>query len=138
MTQTNTNKPIKTIDVGSFYHFYDGSPSGHPALVIWKDDKFNLYLLIKFGSTKNKNNIELIKPIGEAKKSYIYKRPYLVKRKDLGVSFGEEMVYEDKDKLIDSILIKDPIESKNIKRKDRRNYKFLVKKNPFSRAIVRP
>lgn len=48
---------IKNIEIGKFYLIHDGSKTGHPGFVVWKDDSANLYLLIKFGSAQNKDNM---------------------------------------------------------------------------------
>lgn len=47
----NENK-IKLIEVGKFYFVHDGSKTGHPGFVIWKDDDANRYLVIRTDSDK--------------------------------------------------------------------------------------
>ena len=42
----------KTIEVGKFYLIHDGSKTGHPGLVVWKDDIANRYLVIRTESDK--------------------------------------------------------------------------------------
>ena len=34
----NENR-IKVIEVGIFYFIHDGSKTGHPGLIVWKDDE---------------------------------------------------------------------------------------------------
>ena len=46
------NKKHKTIIINNFYLVHDGSKTGHPGLVIWKDDEANRYLLVRFDSDK--------------------------------------------------------------------------------------
>ena len=45
------NQTIKNIEVGKFYLIHDGSRTGHPGLVVWKDDEKNTddpgYLLLR-------------------------------------------------------------------------------------------
>ena len=113
----------KLIEVGKFYFVHDGSKTGHPALVVWKDDKRNLYLAIKIGTSQNKNNLPLEKSLSPNAKHFIYKRPFLGKRKDFGfkalldltVTWEIETISKNTQKL-------KPVESKSIKRKDRRNF----------------
>ena len=42
----------KVIEVGKFYLIHDGSKTGHPGFVVWKDDAINRYILVKFDSDK--------------------------------------------------------------------------------------
>lgn len=87
--------PNKIIEVGKFYFIHDGSKSGHPGFVIWKDDEKNRYLVVRFDSDKY-GDIPKIKrgvrhitllPDTTSKKvmnSYVRNRPMLCKRKDFG------------------------------------------------------
>ena len=60
-------------------------PRQKPGLVVWKDDIANLYLLIKIGSSSNKNNKPLSNVLSsQSTPHFIYSRPFLAKRKDLG------------------------------------------------------
>jgi len=71
---------LKIIKVNHFYLIHDGSRNGHPGLVFWKDDIANLYLAIKFGTTKNQNNASLKHPISKnIMNSYVYKKTFIVK-----------------------------------------------------------
>ena len=36
----------------SFYFIHDGSKSGYPGILVWKDDEKNKYLFVKFDSDK--------------------------------------------------------------------------------------
>lgn len=89
------NTIIKSIEIGKFYLLFDGSEGGHPGFVVWKDDEKNLYIAIKFGTTENDDNIPLLFPITEGKKSYIYKRLFVGKRKDFGKKEFEDFSLTD-------------------------------------------
>lgn len=81
--QNNNPKPtIKNIEVGKFYFIHDGSKTGHPGFIVWKDDEMNLYISIKFGTSKNEDNELLSIPINKEKTNCIYKRLFVGKRKD--------------------------------------------------------
>ena len=63
MSNQNSSIPTKKIELGKFYFIHDGSKTGHPGLVIWKDDENNRYLVVRFDSDKynvdfTKNNVE--------------------------------------------------------------------------------
>ena len=89
------NTLIKSIEIGKFYLLFDGSKGGHPGFVVWKDDEKNLYIAIKFGTTENDDNIPLLFPITGGKKSYIYKRLFVGKRKDFGKKEFEDFSLTD-------------------------------------------
>lgn len=84
MTNKNQSQIIKTNEVGEFYFIHDGSKTGHPGLIVWKDDEKNLYIAIKFGTTKNDDNELLSERISQANNNCIYKRLFVGKRKDFG------------------------------------------------------
>ena len=44
MKQNNQTNNTRTIEVGKFYLMFDGSRTGHPGYVLWKDDSKNRYL----------------------------------------------------------------------------------------------
>lgn len=121
------NKCIKNIEVGKFYLIHDGSKTGHPGFVIWKNDIYNLYLFIKVGTTKNNNNEMLKESISNDKVThYIYKRPFLGKRKDFGSKVFKDMFVSGELKSLADIISKtNPVESKSINRKDRYHFKKL-------------
>ena len=121
------NKCIKNIEVGKFYLIHDGSKTGHPGFVIWKNDIYNLYLFIKVGTTKNNNNEILKESLSNDKAThYIYKRPFLGKRKDFGSKvFKDMLVSEELKSLADIISKTNPVESQSINRKDRYHFKKL-------------
>ena len=135
---------IKQIDVGKFYFIHDGSKTGHPGFIIWKDDEKNLYLAIKFGTSPNENNILYKRPIGEkAKHSFYYKRLLLGKRKDFDKRILKDMKLNKKEikELINKFDFANPVFSKNLNRRDKKYYKWITKqkgnkKSPLSGAIV--
>ncbi len=121
---------MKSIDLNKFYLIHDGSKIGHPGLCVWSDQDSNLYLLIKFGSSKTDDNIKLKHSISSNKlNSFVYKRPFVGKRKDI----GNEMQYDIKISKEDEwILIEiprnNPIFSKTLKSKDKHRFKYRYKK----------
>lgn len=82
MSNKNQSPISKTIEVGKFYFIHDGSKSGHPGYIVWKDEERNLYIAIKFGTTKNDDNEILHQRINQSVINYIYKRLFVGKRKD--------------------------------------------------------
>ena len=53
-------------------------PRQKSGLVVWKDDIANLYLLIKIGSSSNKNNKPLSNVLSsQSTPHFIYSRPFL-------------------------------------------------------------
>lgn len=89
------NKTIKNIEVGKFYLIHDGSKTGHPGLVVWKDDESNKYLVVLTESDKegniskresDKRHLSDLSHPTEEKvvRSYVKNRPMLCKRRDIG------------------------------------------------------
>lgn len=116
--------PNKIIEVGKFYLIFDGSKTGHPGYVFWKDDVKNRYLVIRTESDKKGNTskrvlkrqhlIDLKHPTDpNVIKSYIRTKPMLCKRKDIG---SKELVgmkfHPDDMKLISIVSKKKPQKSK--------------------------
>ena len=125
----NHKKDIKSIQKGKFYHVHEGSPTGHPGMVFWKNDKRNLYLTITTDSSEGEHRTMLSTPTSkEIKHSFVYNRPTLAKRRDIGGQY-KNMVFSKKDKnLLRIISRKNYRETKSIKSKDRRFIKRLKKK----------
>ena len=121
---------MKKLNLNKFYLIHDGSKLGHPGFLVWKDDDANLYMAIKFGSTKSEDNFKLKHPISSNLiSSFVYKRPNVGKRKD----FGKELMYDiqihDDDLwVIFSIPKNNPTFSKTLSRNDKRNFKYGLKK----------
>lgn len=95
MSNRKTSPITKNIEVGKFYLIFDGSRTGHPGFVVWKDDEKNRYLVViiesdKFGNktkreTDKRHLTDLDYPTeSRVARSYIKKRPMLCKRKDIG------------------------------------------------------
>lgn len=120
----------KYLEKGRFYLVHDGSKSGHPALIFWKNDNRNLYLSIKTGTTYNKELIPIHYPTSKGiKRSYVNKKPFLGKRKDY---FDKPLLDLKFNKIDRFILLKvslnNPKYSKSLSRKDIRYFKNIRKK----------
>ena len=122
-------KIIKNIQKGKFYHIHEGSPSGHPGMVYWKSDKRNLYLAITTDSSDGEHRTLLTTSTSsDVQHSYVYNRPTLAKRRDIGGQY-QKMSFNKNDKnLLRVISIKKYRETKSIKSKDRRYIKKLKRK----------
>ena len=107
------DKKVKTIELGKFYLIFDGSRTGHPGYILWKDDSKNRYLVVitesdKFGNktkrqTDKRHLTDLDYPTEErVAKSYIKKRPMLCRRKDIGNKelVGMKFHRQDMDKVL--------------------------------------
>jgi len=127
---SSQTQAIKNISVGKFYLIYDGSYPGHPGLIVWKDDKANLYLAIKFGTSSVKNNVLFKYPIDEKiTNSYVFKRFFLGKRKDFGSHALDRLHVKEEDilQLLKTLDFDNPLCSKNISGRNLHTYKFLIK-----------
>ena len=114
------NKPIKNIEVGKFYLVHDGSKTGHPGFVVWKNDETNRYLVIRTDSDKpgvktkeqkGEKHITKLKHPTEDKvaNSYVHNRPMMCKRKDIGSKELIGMHFHDDDlELIKNISKRNP------------------------------
>lgn len=122
----------KHIEKGKFYHFHEGSPRGHPGMVYWKNDKKNLYLAVTTDSTAGEHRTSLNAPTDSAvEKSYVYNRPLLAKRKDIG-SEHSKMRFSKKDrKILQVVSRRNYRESPSVRSKDRRYIKKLKKKPKY-------
>ena len=115
----------KVIEVGKFYLIHDGSKTGHPGLVVWKDDEANRYLVIRTESDKpgkttkreleRQHLIDLKHPTDNAVvKSYIRTRPMMCKRRDIGSKELAGMsIHPEDQNLIDEVSQKQPQYSKS-------------------------
>ena len=136
MSNKKVSQIAKTIYLGKFHFIHDGSKTGHPGYIIWKDDENNLYLAIKFGSTGNVHNFPLGRPVGSGvKKSYVYKRAFLGKRKDYSKTVISDMFLTKNEVFLleNKVDFSKPVFSSNINRKDKRSFKRFMsnKKSPF-------
>lgn len=124
----------KHLKKGKFYVVHDGSKTGHPGEIRWKNDKKNLYLAVVTGTTYDKHKIRLTHPTSrDVSVSYIDKRPFMGKRRDFG---DKELIgmkfHEDDKSLIRVIERRNPIYSNSFKRhKKEKNHSIetMIKKN---------
>lgn len=118
---------IKNIEVGKFYLIHDGSKTGHPGFVVWKDDNGNRYLLVKFDSDKVgdisktdrgvRHLTKLKHPISnDVICSYAKNRPILCKRKDIWGKELKDLHINDEDiELIEEISKRHPIDAPSLR-----------------------
>ncbi len=123
-------KPVtKKLLKGRFYALHDGSTKGHPGKLYWKNDNKNLYLFIKTGTTASPHNIILVVPTEKGvQRSYVYKRPILAKRKDVGGELPSMRFGKPDKKKIRGISQAPFDETPSIGRNDRRYVKRMKKK----------
>lgn len=130
---TLLEKSTRVIEVGKFYLLFEGSPTGHPGIIIWKNDEHNLYLAIKFGTSPNKNNKRIDCSLREGdKENLVYNKLFLGKRKNIGKKELTEMSISE-EKLKEILLELDclsPMYSHDITRKDKRFFSWAIK-NPL-------
>ena len=122
------NKPIKNIEVGKFYFIHDGSKTGHPGLVISKNDEANRYLVVRFDSDKfgdipkKDRGVKHLTKLKcstskEVMNSYVHNRPMLCKRKDIGIALSNLSINNQDDiNLINSISKRNPEISRSLKK----------------------
>ena len=122
----------KSIKKGRFYHFHDGSKTGHPGMVYWKNDRKNLYLAVTTDSEDGTHRTPLKHSIEKRiKKSFVKNRPLLAKRKNIGSEYITLKFHKDDKMLIKIITRRNFRDTPDIKRKDRRFIKKLIKKPYF-------
>lgn len=118
----------KEIKLNVFYFVHDGSRTGHPGLVIWKNDKANRYLVIRFDSdkkgqpTKSQKGVrhitKLSKPIDEnVLNSYVHNRPMICKRKDIGKELFGLIICKKDHQIIEKIRYKEVEKSPSVRKK---------------------
>ena len=124
----NKTESIRIIEVGKFYLIFDGSRTGHPGLVIWKDDAANRYLVIRIDSdkpgetTKEERGVRHITKLkhptsDDVINSYVKRRPTMCKRKDIGTKeLTGIRIHEDDMELISEISGRNPEYSKSFKK----------------------
>ena len=122
----------KKLKKGKFYAVHEGSKHGHPGKLYWKNDQKNLYLFLKTGTTPSPENIVLIVPTEDGvRRSYVYKRPLLAKRRDVGQELPR-MKFSKKDKKLLRKLSQNPFtETNSVGRTDRRFVKRLWKRPKY-------
>ena len=123
----NENKN-KAIEVGKFYLIHDGSKTGHPGLVVWKNDDMNRYLVIRTESDKQgkitkrelerQHLIDLKHPTDNmVVKSYIRIRPMMCKRKDIGGELPKMSLSKDDLNIIENVSMNNPEMSPSLRNK---------------------
>ena len=122
----------KKLKKGKFYAVHEGSKHGHPGKLYWKNDQKNLYLFLKTGTSPSPENIVLIVPTEDGvRRSYVYKRPLLAKRRDVGQELPR-MKFSKKDKKLLRKLSQNPFtETNSVGRTDRRFVKRLWKRPKY-------
>lgn len=117
---------------GKFYAVHEGSKHGHPGKLYWKNDQKNIYLFLKTGTASTPDNIVLTVPTEEGvKRSYVYKKPILAKRKDVGSEFPNMRFGKADKPLLREVSKRDFAETPSVGRKDRRYVKRLKKKPKY-------
>ena len=127
MANKNSSPITKTIEVGNFYFIHDSSKTGHPGLIISKDDIKNRFLVVRFDSDKpnaitkkNRGTRHITKlkhpTDNNVINSYARNRPFLCKRKDIGKCLKDLMIHEEDRLLIEIISRRKPEISSSIKR----------------------
>ena len=116
---SESKKDLKT---GCFYLTHDGSKSGHPGMIYWKNDKKNLYLAITTGTSEkgDPHFLELTEPTEKGvSHSYVNKRPFLGKRRDFGSNEKKSMSFHVGDyEILIKVCKNSPRVSKRIKKSD--------------------
>ncbi len=123
-------KKIKPMpEKNKFYFIHDGSKTGHPGLVVAKDDEANRYIIVRFDSNKPGEITKINKGVRHITKlshttddrivnSYVKNRPMLCKRKDIkSIDLSFMKVHPDDQKIIDEISKKDTELSPSLKKK---------------------
>lgn len=112
----------KHLEKGRFYTVHDGSTSGHPGRIAWKNDDKNLYLAVVTGTTYDKHKIRLKHPTDKSTSvSYVDSRPFMGRRRDFGNKELVGMKFHKDDKpLIKVIERRKPIYSQTLKRRKKR------------------
>lgn len=119
---------LKKLQKGKFYAVHEGSKRGHPGKLYWKSTSRTYTSSSRRGHAIHRHIILIVPTEKGVKKSYVYKRPLLAKRKDVGSELiGMAFSKADKKK-IKEISSKDFNETMSISRRDRRYVRRLRKK----------
>lgn len=121
------NSSIKNIEIGKFYFIHDGSKTGHPGLIISKDDVANRYLVVRFDSDKYgdvpkiqrgvRHITMLTHPTSiEVMNSYVHNRPMLCKRKDIGGELFNISVHDEDTTIVNKVSENAPEMSPSLRR----------------------
>ena len=127
MSNKSSSPITKNIEVGKFYFIHDGSKTGHPGFVVWKDDEKNRYLVVRFDSDKYgdvpkkdrgiKHITRLSHPTNPiVMNSYVHNRPMICKRKDIGIVLTDLILHNDDLKLIKKVSLSKPERSPSLRK----------------------
>ena len=119
----------KHLEIGKFYFIHDGSKTGHPGYLVWKDDEANRYLFVRFDSdkfdveqTKEQRGIKHITKLKHptndtVMNSYVHNRPMICKRRDIGIPLPNLFVFSDDEIIIENVISKKPELSPSLRKK---------------------
>ena len=126
----NQNTPkTKNIEVGKFYFIHDGSKTGHPGLVVWKDDDANRYMVVRFDSDKEGDVPKKDRGVrhitclshptdNNVIRSYVRNRPMICKRRDFGsITFPDMKIHPNDSHIIEYVSNQKPDFSPSFKKK---------------------
>ena len=127
MPNNQSPSKIKNIEVGKIYLIHDSTKSGHPGLIIWKNDEKNRYLVIRFDSDKQGETPKIARGVRHITKlkhiignnvitSYARNRPLLCKRKDIGILLNDLAVHSEDLQTINKISKNKTEYSRSIKK----------------------
>ena len=122
------NSCIKNIEIGKFYFIHDGSKTGHPGFVVWKDDEANRYLVVRFDSDEIGDIPKMYRGVrhitilshpttNDVKNSYVHNRPMLCKRKDIGGELPKMSLSKDDLNIIENVSMNNPEMSPSLRNK---------------------
>ena len=129
MKKQESSQLTKKIEVGKFYLIHDGSRTGHPGYVIWKNDEKNRYLVILTDSDKRgqpskksrgEKHITMLKHPTDSNvvNSYVHNRPMICRRKDIGNKILVGMRFHlDDIELVNEISQRNPEKSPSLNKK---------------------
>ena len=130
----NKNKAktnIRNIQVGKFYLIHDKSKHRHPGYILEKDDQNNRYLVARFDSDKAndvpkfsrgvRHITQLLHPTEKnIVRSYVRNRPFLCKRKEIGIELKDLSINPEDLELVKSIAKNNPELSGSLRKKSPR------------------
>ena len=98
----------KHLEKGRFYHRSD-SNGGHPALIISKNDRKNIYEALVFTSSHSVGTVALQESIditNRNKRFYVHEKTFIGKRRDFGKKILTRLRIGAKDKQLIKLLKK--------------------------------
>lgn len=127
LNMVDQNSP-KAIEIRKFYFVHDGSKTGHPGFVVWKDDEANRYLVVRFDSDKFGDVPKIQRGVRhitmlshptspDVRNSYVHNRPMLCKRKDIGGGLPNLSIHKGDDGTIRKVAGNAPEMSPSLRKK---------------------